>query len=46
MRVFDVEGLVLSLDKLIVVKRAAGRPTDLEATAELEAIAEERRRPD
>ena len=41
---FGVECLVLSLDTLIVVKRAAGRPKDLEALAELEAIAEERRR--
>jgi hypothetical protein len=34
----------LNLDKLIQVKRAAGRPKDLEAIAELEAILEERRR--
>ena len=32
----------LGLDKLIEVKRAAGRPKDLEAVAELEAIREER----
>ncbi len=31
----------LSLDKLIEVKRAAGRPKDLEAVAELEALREE-----
>ncbi|MGQ0721702.1 MAG: hypothetical protein ACT4PE_09035 [Candidatus Eiseniibacteriota bacterium] len=31
----------LSLRKLIEVKRAAGRPKDLEAIAELEALAEE-----
>ena len=31
----------LTLDKLIAVKRAAGRPKDLEVIAELEAIAEE-----
>jgi hypothetical protein len=31
----------LSLRKLIAVKRAAGRPRDLEAIAELEALAEE-----
>lgn len=33
----------LSLDRLIDVKRAAGRVKDLEAIAELEAIREERR---
>jgi hypothetical protein len=31
----------LALDQLIAVKRAAGRPKDLEALAELEAIREE-----
>jgi predicted nucleotidyltransferase len=31
----------LGLQKLIAVKRAAGRPRDLEAIAELEALAEE-----
>jgi hypothetical protein len=36
--------LCLDLDKLIEVKRAAGRPKDLEAIAELEAIREERRK--
>jgi hypothetical protein len=34
----------LDLDTLIRVKRAGGRPRDLEAVAELEALAEERRR--
>ena len=34
----------LSLEQLIQVKRAAGRVKDLEALAELEAIAKERRR--
>jgi predicted nucleotidyltransferase len=34
----------LGLEKLIEVKRAAGRPRDLEAVAELEAIREELRR--
>jgi hypothetical protein len=29
---------ILSLEKLIVVKRAAGRPKDFEVIAELEAI--------
>lgn len=40
--VFGVEVRCLSLDQLIDVKRAAGRPKDLEAIAELEAIREER----
>lgn len=35
----------LGLDQLIRAKRAAGRPKDLEALAELEAIAEEQSRP-
>jgi len=35
---FGVRCLCLSLDKLIEVKRAAGRPKDLEAVAELVAI--------
>lgn len=34
----------VTLDKLIYLKRAAGRPKDLEVLAELEAIAEERQR--
>lgn len=34
----------LNLDKLIHVKRAAGRPKDYEAVAELEVIREERRK--
>ena len=41
--VFGVKCLCLSLERLIAVKRAAGRPKDLETIAELEAIAEERR---
>ena len=41
---FGVNCLCLSLDRLIQVKRAAGRVKDLEVIAELEAIAEERRR--
>jgi len=36
-----VECLCLSLDMLIYVKRAAGRPKDFEAIAELEALREE-----
>jgi predicted nucleotidyltransferase len=42
--VFGVECRCLDLDHLIQVKRAAGRPKDLEALAELEAIREEKRR--
>jgi hypothetical protein len=41
-RAFDIECRCLDLDRLIAVKRAAGRPKDLEALAELEAIREER----
>ncbi len=43
-QVFGIECRCLSLHRLIAVKRAAGRPKDLDAIAELEAIAEERRR--
>ncbi len=42
--VFDIECRCLSLERLIAVKRAAGRPKDLDAIAELEALAEERQR--
>ena len=41
---FGVNCQCLRLDALIRVKRAAGRPKDFEAVAELEALAEERRR--
>ena len=41
---FGIECRCLSLECLIQVKRAAGRVKDLEALAELEAIADERRR--
>jgi predicted nucleotidyltransferase len=44
--VFGVECRCLGLDRLIQVKRAAGRPKDLEAIAELEALRDERRRQD
>jgi predicted nucleotidyltransferase len=37
----DVEFLCLGLQRLIDVKRAAGRPKDLEAIAELEVIRDE-----
>jgi len=43
-RVFGIECRCLTLDKLIEVKRAAGRPKDFEAIAELEAIRDERSR--
>jgi hypothetical protein len=39
---FDTEHRCPGLDTLIHVKRAAGRPKDLEAIAELEALREER----
>jgi hypothetical protein len=42
-RAFGVECLCLGLDRLIHVKRAAGRPKDLEVIAELEALREEGR---
>lgn len=44
--VFGIRCRCLDLEKLIAVKRAAGRPKDLEAIAELEAIREERGRDD
>jgi predicted nucleotidyltransferase len=40
-KVFGSACQCLSLERLIQVKRAAGRPRDLEAVAELEAIFEE-----
>lgn len=43
-RLYGVECLCLGLERLIQVKRAAGRPKYFEAIAELEAILEERRR--
>lgn len=42
MELFGVPTLVLGIDKLIEVKRAAGRPKDHEALAELIAIRESR----
>lgn len=41
---FGIECRCLTLERLIEVKRAVGRIKDLEAIAELEVIAEERRR--
>ncbi len=42
LHVFGMQCRCLDLDTLIHVKRAAGRPKDLEAIAELEAIRDER----
>jgi hypothetical protein len=42
MELFGIPCVVLGLEKLIEVKRAAGRPKDLEALAELVAIRESR----
>lgn len=44
MNVFGIDCRILGLEKLIEVKRAAGRPKDFEAVAELEAILERTRR--
>jgi len=41
LELFGVECRCLRLERLIEVKRAVGRPRDLEAIAELEAIVEE-----
>ncbi len=41
---FGVRFRVLNLDKLIVLKRAAGRPKDLPVIAELQAILEKQKR--
>ena len=40
--VFGVECFCLTLEKLIEVKRAAGRIRDLQAVADLQALLEER----
>jgi hypothetical protein len=39
--VFDADVEVVTLPQLIRLKRAAGRPKDLEAIAQLEALIEE-----
>ena len=44
LELYGVGCLCLGLERLIHVKRAAGRPKDFEAIAELEAIVEERRK--
>ncbi len=41
MVIFGHSHLVLALDKLIAVKRAAGRPKDLDVVAELEVLRDE-----
>ncbi|MDQ3369925.1 MAG: hypothetical protein M3680_31285 [Myxococcota bacterium] len=43
-QLFGLEVRFVDLETLIYLKRAAGRPKDLERIAELEAIVEERRR--
>ena len=43
-RVFDTEMAVVTLPQLIRLKRAAGRPRDLAALAEFEALLEAQRR--
>ena len=42
---FGVSFRLLNLDKLIVLKRAAGRPKDLAVVAELQGILERRKKP-
>jgi len=44
-RAFGVDCRLLNLDRLIEVKRAAGRPKDFEAIAELETIRARQRQP-
>ena len=46
METFGVRCAFVTLEKLIQLKRAAGRPKDLEAIAELQALLEERRKKD
>jgi len=43
LRLFGIECRCVNLRRLILLKRAAGRPRDLEVIAELEAILEESR---
>ncbi len=43
LEIYGITCLCLDLAKLIDVKRAAGRPKDFDAIAELEVIAEEKR---
>lgn len=43
-RIFDLDVRFVDLETLILLKRAAGRPKDLERIAELEALTQERRK--
>lgn len=43
-QLFDVNCRCVTLERLIQLKRAAGRPKDLEAIAELQALLDERKR--
>jgi predicted nucleotidyltransferase len=45
MEAFGLKCLVINLEKLIQLKRAAGRPKDLNAIAELQALLEEQSKP-
>jgi hypothetical protein len=45
LEVFGTRSRCLDLDTLIKVKRAAGRPKDFDAIAELEVIRDEKRKP-
>lgn len=44
LEVFGIKCRVVGLEKLIQLKRAAGRPKDFEAIAELQALLDERRK--
>lgn len=44
LHIFGINCRCVNLERLIVLKRAAGRPKDLLAAAELEALLEERNR--
>ena len=46
MTAFGVQCRFVTLERLIQLKRAAGRPKDFDAIAELQALLEERRRND
>jgi hypothetical protein len=46
LEIFGVQCRCIGLERLIFVKRAVGRPKDLEALAELEAMLEEQHRTD
>jgi hypothetical protein len=43
---FGISCRVVTLERLIQLKRAAGRPKDLEVIAELQALLEETHRPE